>query len=182
MAKYNDVSAGQTEACINRMGGWENFLRFIGGQGRIVFDTILTLIRTVRIPAQPAVTTSADYFKEAGVAWMSDNFQSQFLGLEVEASERTEFAIRKLEQSSLGAPILVELGDKAETPVSQFKAFLAGNRESSEFYIFYLKGKDGNLWVVSAYWNSDLDGWHVYASSVGRPLGWDAGSRVVSRN
>jgi len=40
MAKYPDVTAGQTEACINRMGGWENFLRFIGGQGEVVFKVV----------------------------------------------------------------------------------------------------------------------------------------------
>ncbi len=41
--KYPKVTAGQTEACINRMGGWSNFLRYIGGQGKIVFNTILSI-------------------------------------------------------------------------------------------------------------------------------------------
>ena len=182
MAKYSNVTAGQTEACINRMGGWENFLRFIGGQGRIVFETILTLIRTVVVFSKPAVTTSKEYFKEAGVRWMGKNFETQFLGLEVEATEEVELAVRKLEQASLDAPILVELGGKAELTVSQFQTFLAANRGSSEWFVFYLKGKDGNLWAVYAYWYSDYGGWHVNADEVTNPDRWFAGHQVVSRN
>ncbi len=182
MAKYNDVTAGQTEACINRMGGWENFLRFIGGQGEIVFKTLLTLLRTVRMPAQPAVTTSKQYFAEAGAKWFGNNFESQFLGLEVPVTDVAELAVRKLEQSSLDAPILTELGDKAETSVSQFKQFLADNRGSTEWFIFYLRGKDGRLWAVRADWSAGRDGWGLRANSVGNPHGWGAGDRVVSRN
>ncbi|TSC90700.1 MAG: hypothetical protein G01um10142_295 [Parcubacteria group bacterium Gr01-1014_2] len=179
MAKYNDITAGQTEACINRIGGLDNFLRFIGGQGRIVFETILTFLRAVRMPAQPAVTTSEEYFNEAGVVWMGGNFNAQLLGLEVVATEDAELAIRKLEEASLDAPILAELGDKAEISVSQFRAFLAENRESREWFIFYLKGKDGNLWAVRASWLDD--GWYVHANSVEHPYEWDRGHRVLSR-
>jgi len=182
MAKYSDLTVGQSEACINRMGGWDNFLRFIGGQGKVVFETILTLLRTVRIAAQPAVTTSEDYFKEAGVVVMWDNFKAQFLGLEVPATDEVELAVRKLEEGSLDAPILAELGEKAETSVSQFKAFLAENRKSQEWFIFYLRGKDGNLWAVYAYWYSDYGGWHVNADEVTNPDRWFAGHQVVSRN
>ena len=182
MAKYSDLTVGQSEACINRMGGWDNFLRFIGGQGRVVFETILTLLRTVRVAAQPAVVTSEDYFKEAGVAVMWDNFKAQFLGLEVPAIDEVELAVRKLEEGSLDAPILTELGEKAETSVSQFKAFLAVNCKSQEWFIFYLRGKDGKLWAVSAYWYADYGGWYVYANRVDYPGRWIAGNQVVSRN
>ncbi|MBI2086978.1 MAG: hypothetical protein HYT69_02300 [Candidatus Zambryskibacteria bacterium] len=128
MAKYPDVTSGQTEACINRMGGWDNFLRFIGGQGKIVFETILTLLRTVKVAAEPAVTTSKEYFAEAGVKLTGSNFENQFYSLEVTATEEVELAVCKLEEASLDAPIMAELGDKAETSASQFRAFLAANR------------------------------------------------------
>ena len=161
MAKYPDVTSGQTEACINRMGGWDNFIRFIGGQGKVIFESILTLLRTMRVAAQPAATTSKEYFAEAGVVSVGSNFEGQFYGLEVPATEEVELAVRKLEEASLDAPIMAELGDKTETGVSQFRAFLAANRKSSEWFIFYLRGKDGNLWAVNAYWHTDYGGWHV---------------------
>ncbi len=37
MAKFNNVTVGQMEACINRMGGVQQFLDFIGGKGQIVW-------------------------------------------------------------------------------------------------------------------------------------------------
>jgi len=47
--------------------------------------------------------------------------------------------------------------------------------------IFYIHDVEGNLWAVGAYWNSDVGGWCVYASSVEYPYGWLDGRRVVSR-
>jgi hypothetical protein len=183
MAKYPDVTAGQTEACINRVGGWNNFLRFIGGSGRIVFETILTVVREVALGVQSAVTTSAEYFKDAGVVWTNNNFDNQFVGLKVPAAPSTDFIVRKLEQNSLDAPIIAELGGEknAEISVSHFKDFLQKNRKSTEWFIFYLNGKDRNLWAVDVYWLSDDGGWNVNANSVSDPSEWYAGSRVVSR-
>jgi len=162
--------------------GHERFDEFKLWLKKVATVTLLTLLRTVRIAAQPAVTTSEEYFKEAGVVVMWDNFKAQFLGLEVGATNNAELAVRKLEEGSLDAPILAELGEKAETSVSQFKAFLAENRKSQEWFIFYLRGKDGNLWAVYAYWYSDYGGWHVNADEVTNPDRWFAGHQVVSRN
>ena len=177
MAKYNDLTVGQSEACINRLGGWDNFLRFIGGQGQVVFETILTLLRTVRVVAQPAGTTSKEYFEKAGVKWAGSNFEDYFYGLEFPASEDTELVVRKLEQESLDSPIFAELGDKAEISISQFHAFLTANHASPEWFIFYLKGKDGNLWAVYAFLDSFIRGWRVDASSVESPRGGRMGRR-----
>gem|GEM_PF-1623539 len=184
MAKYPDVTAGQTEACINRMGGWHNFLRFIGGQGKIVFDPnpLLTLLRTVEIPAQPKLTTSGDYFEEAGMKWMGDNFQAQFFGLEVSATEPSNIKVSKLEKDSLDVEILANLGDEAEISIQEFKTFLATNRESSGVFIFYLRGNDGNLWAVRAGWSVISQSWSVGASPATDTGRWDADHRLVSRN
>lgn len=181
MAKYNDLTTGQSEACINRMGGWDNFLRFIGGEGKIVFETILTLPRTVRLAAQSAATTSKEYFQEAGVVSTGSNFETQFYGLEVPAIAEGELAVRKLTKDSLDAPILAELGKKAEISIAQFQAFLATNRGLSEWFIFYLRGNDGNLWAVGAELNADSGGWHVSAFSVANPGRWDTGVQVLSQ-
>lgn len=43
MAKFNDVTVGQMEACINRLGGMQKFLEFIGGKGQIVWQTVATI-------------------------------------------------------------------------------------------------------------------------------------------
>jgi len=180
--KYGDATMGQTEAVINRMGGFENWLRFAGGQGKIVFDTILAFLRTQLIAPLAAITASEEYFGEVEVKWMGDNFKAQFLGLELPCTERAEMKVAKLEKSSLDALILAELGDKAEITVSQFREFLGCNCASPEWFIFYLRGKDGNLWAVLASWSAGGGGWRVEALSVADPDGWLADGRVVSRN
>lgn len=114
---------------------------------------------------------------------MGENFKTQFLGLEVLATEAVELTVRKLEEPSVDDQIIAELGgkEKAEISVSRFRAFLAANRESPEWFIFYLKGRDGNLWAVHAYWRGVRRGWDVLARSVGHPHGWFAGFLVLSR-
>ena len=180
--KYGEVTMGQTEAVINRMGGFANWVRFAGGQGKIVFDAILTLLRNVKITVQPAITTSKEYFEEAGVKWTNNVFMSKFYGLKVGESAETELQVSKLEQNSLDASIITELGDRAEIGVSQFHAFLALHRKYKEWFIFYLRDRDGNLWAVGAYWSAGRGGWRVSAISVESPSRWPAEGRVVSRN
>src|SRR3989344_2114592 len=84
--KY-DVSTGQMEACINRMGGWDNFLRYIGGQGKIVFDTILAFVGTWIAPAttEPFVVSEkfvVDTSRKAKVkiSFLGNNFRAWMLG------------------------------------------------------------------------------------------------------
>ena len=172
-AELNSLAEDQKKVC--------DILLVVRDRAEVVVKSILTFLRAVVIPAQPAVTTSKEYFEEAGVRSMGSNFESQFLGLEVGATEDAELAVRKLEEASLDAPILAELGDKAEISVSQFRAFLAENRESQEWFIFYLKGRDGELWAVDADWLVVCGGWGVDADSVSDPDRWDRGRQVVSR-
>lgn len=167
------------------MGGMQNFLRFIAGSGKVVFVdsiSILTFLREVSLGAQPTLTTSEKYFEDAGVMWMGRNFQELFIGLEVPSVSSADLVVRELEKDSLDAPIISELGGegKAETYVSHFVDFLSKNKESLMRFIFYLRGKDGNIWAVDAYWYADVGGWNVDAYSVSFPGGWFAGRRVVS--
>ena len=148
---------------------------------KMATKTLLKHVRTVPVPVQTTVTDE-EYFQEAGVVSMGFNFKAQFLGLEIGTTELVELTIHELTESSLDAPILAELGDKAELTVFQFKTFLAANRKSQEWFVLYLKGKDGNLWAVCASWSADSDGWNVYASSVDVPDRGDAVDRGVSRN
>lgn len=143
-----------------------------------------TVLKRVRVVPAPILTkvTNLEYFQEAGVVWMGEQFQALFLGLEIGNTDPVELVVHELPEKMLDKEILAELGDKAELTVSQFKAFLAGNRKSKEWFILYLRGKDGNLWAVGASWGAYGDGWGVDANSIDNPLEWSAGSQVVSRN
>lgn len=168
------------DQCSPENGGRERFDEFKLWLKK-VSTRLLVLLRTVPISAQSAVTTSEEYFEGAGVKFMGSNFRAQFLGLEVGATSSVELKVQELTVASKDIPILYELGDQAENSVSQFRAFLAENRNSSEWFIFYLRGKDGNLWAVGAFWHSVHRGWRVRANSVTRRFGWLVGGRVVSQ-
>lgn len=174
---------GWTAEDVKKVSGGEllaSFLLVVRERAEVVLKSIFTLLRTVEVAAQLAVTTSEEYFNEAGVVWANQIFNAEFYGLEVPATGETELAVRKLEEMSLDASILAELGDKVEISVSQFKAFIAANRKSPEWFIFYLSGRNGKR-AVLALWDVVRGGWCVSASSVTCPDGWIQGDRVVSQ-
>jgi len=197
MAKYPDVTAGQTEACINRFGGWDNFLRFIGGQGEVVWKKFLHLVTTVEMPAQPRFV-ARDHFKvdtsssaRVKVAFIWEGFSTNFLYKVEEAVEATTLAVHKLEKNLLDKEIRAELGEnKEETTLSQFWALLEkqGHGQEGDLLvngyanIFYIRDTQGRLWAVYTYWRAGRGGWRVGADSVSRPDRWYAGRQVVSRN
>jgi hypothetical protein len=195
MAKYNDVTTGHMEACINRMGGMQNFLRFIGGQGEIVFKTILTFVTTMKIAGQ-ARFVSSDHFKvdtsrnaSPKIYYTGDNFKKWFGDKIEEPVDDAELAISRLKEDSRDDRIRAELGDKRLTMLSQFYAAIKaqGNGESGPLLvsgyanIFYIIDKDGEERAVHAVWGGASDGWYVNAYEVDNPDTWVAGSRVVSR-
>jgi len=190
MAKYADVTAGQTEACINRMGGWDNFLRFIGGSGKLVFDSILELITSeIKVSAREKFVV-ADHFKKgnAGIYFLSDNFKARFGGL-VENASATILSSRKLTQSSVDEPIRAELGKNHETFLSWLFEKLeqqADGREGDLLVngyanIWYVLDASGVVRAVLAYWSAGR-GWDVDANGVSNPRAWGDGDRVFSRN
>lgn len=97
---------------------------------------------------------------------------------------------RKLNKGSVDNPILFELGDykKAETTMAEIYVMMArqANGESGNLLnsgytnVFYVRDINDVLRAVSVLWFDD--GWRIGAHSVEYPDGWDAGSRVFSRN
>jgi len=201
MAKYPDVTAGQTEACINRMGGMNNFIRFIGGEGKLVFEatktvieTLLDFISTINITATTVRFVVRDKFKlkkNSGIcSYLGDNFTNWFLGKIEEPIGKQTLRYAKLRKSSPDSPIISELGgeEKAETTLTEVFSLMDKQFSGEEgalltngwANIFYVKDHSGVLRAVGVDWYDD--GWDVGASSLGRPYRWRQGSRFVSRN
>ena len=97
-------------------------------------------------------------------------------------------AIDRLERASKDAPIMTELGARAEIKLTHFFGLLEAQSKGEEGVLLvngnaniaYIIGDDGNPWAVSADWDSGDRYWRVEARSVGRPYGWDAGRQVFS--
>jgi aspartyl-tRNA(Asn)/glutamyl-tRNA(Gln) amidotransferase subunit C len=150
-----------------------------------IIGSALKCVDIVKVAAQPLIVTSEQYFNEAGIVDMSESFQAQFLGLKIKATPKTKLYIRKLTSPILDVSLRAKLGGKAAISVSQFRAFLFPKKGGLEWFLFYLQGKNRNLWVVYAYWRCFIDGygWTVSANPCvdDNKYGWPANHQVVSR-
>lgn len=150
------------------------------------FD-LLKQIATVSVSGA-ARFVAEDHLKEANIGWMGDNFKKLFLKKTEENVGEAAIAVHRLERASKDAPIMTELGNRAEIKLAHFFSLLKAQSKGQEgalavdgsANIAYIIGDDGNFWAVSASWDSGDRCWRVEALSVGLPREWDAGHRVLS--
>lgn len=189
--KYGDLNLGQIEAIINKLGGMHGVKCFLSGE---LVVKAAELLRNVAgaIPVSAILKfVVADKFtknnKIVRFAYFGDNFKRVMLGKVEENVSCAMLNVHTLVKASLDAPILTELGNRAETTLAYLHELLSKQPNGEDGVlltngyanIFYIRGTDDNFWAASAYWCGD--GWGVYAYSVGYPRGWDAGSAVFSR-
>jgi len=142
----------------------------------------LKLVRIFDVPSQPAFVTSVGSFQDAEVKSFGANFESMFVGLEVGSVETTSLTVHRVTGDGLlDKKVRDILGGKAELGISRFLAFLVEYRKSSEWFLCYLEGRDGNLWPVNARWYADNDGWFVRYVSDTNPS-WLKGVHVISQS
>ena len=193
--KYPDVTAGQTEAIINIVGGWDRFLKVLRGELVLTVvekvKTLLSLLGTITVPATNQFV-ARDNFKlgKNGVGWMNDNFKAWFLGKTEGPAEETTLRYSRLTESSLDAPILKELGDRAETTLANLFHLLSLQAKGGNGVllvngyanIFYVRDASGELRTVIAGWYASYGDWSVDAFEVTCQVRWDDGDQVFSRN
>lgn len=125
--------------------------------------------------------------KAVKFAYFSQNFKRVMLEKVEENVSDAMFTCCILTETSPDAPILVELGNRAETTLAYLYELLTKQPNGEDGVlltngcanIFYIRGADDVLWAVSAYWRSG--GWYVYANSVEDPDGWFVGNVIFSR-
>lgn len=180
--KYPDVTAGQVEACINRLGGWDKFLLFIGGKGKVVFGQIFTFIGTGLMAAQSAKMLTFQYIcnelRHHGTH--NEKFKDQFYDLQSPEIGQTEITVQRLTEETPSRQVLEKLGDKAEINPLQYLLLLKENEDPFTRYVTFLRGKDGNLWTVTATWSSYF--YDLTAEPVENTFyGIDEGCYIISR-
>lgn len=202
--KYGNLTLGQIEAGINKIGGEDVFMRLLAGELSIVPakpadpKKLLELVTTAPVAACEKFVAK-EHFKvdisrkaKVKIAFLWDNFQKHFLPKIEDGMLAGELKVHKLLRSSLDAPIMTELGEPKvySTVLADLWALLEKQPNGEEkgvllvngyANIFYIHDVDGTLWAVNAPWFSGHGGWNVGALSVGDPSGWDGGVRVVSR-
>ncbi len=201
--KYGNLTLGQIEAGINKIGGEDAFMRLLAGELNVVPakpadpKKLLEALTTVSVAACEKFVAKEHFKVDTGrkakvkIAFLWDNFSKHFLPKTEEGVLAGEIKVHKLLQSSLDAPIMTELGDPTSysTTLADMWAMLEKQPNGEEgallvngyANIFYIHDIEGNLWAVSADWFADRGGWRVGAYSVERPGRWVDGIQVLSR-
>ena len=189
--KYGELTLGQVEALVNKLGGKDRVLEFLRGGVQIVVKQpgLLCRATTVKVPGIAKFVVK-DHLTAVNVGWIDKNFDQFFRNKQEEDVDDITLVVSRLEKDSLDTSILAELGDRAETSLAHLFALLEKQSKGEQGIlltngyanIFYIRGTDGNLWAVSANWNSYDGYWDVEASSVERPCWWNVGGQVFSRD
>lgn len=154
--------------------------------------SILEFVSTVVVPATTEKFVAKDKFvvntkcnAPVKISYLDDNFKTWFLNgdgkIEDPISEQT-LCCYKLRESCADDPIIEEFGGaKAETTLFEmFSCMMKRQKNGVCVIVFYIKDQNGVLRGVDAFWF--YDAWRVFAFPFGRPIGWDSGSFVFSRN
>lgn len=198
--KYGNLTLGQIEAGINKVGGEAAFMRLLAGElvvtekaSSAAKESLLASLGAIDLPAidqfivEDAFTTK-NTPGSVQLYYLGDNFKSNFLAKVEQNVAVQTLRSHRLTKASVDEPILGELGDKATTALAHLwellkkqpkgeKGILLSNGYAN---IFYIEDMKGHLWAVFAYWYAG-HGWSVDAYSVSGPGRWSAGYRVFSR-
>ena len=189
MGKYGNWTRGEDEALLNILGGDDIARAILRRELKVVVNQSNLLKRIAIVSARGATRFVAeDHLKSANVGWTGDNFKKLFLKKTEENVGDAAIAIDRLERASKDAPIMTELGARAEIKLAHFFSLLEAQSKGREgdlavdgsANIAYIIGNDGNFWAVIANWCSGHRYWSVEADSVGAPHEWRAGHRVFS--
>lgn len=189
MIKYSELNLGQIEAIVNKLGGMEGVKKLLAGQLGVKETDLLRQITRVSVPGTEKFVAK-EHLKAANIGYTGGNFDNLFLKKVEENVEGVTMAIHRLEKGFLDAPILAELGNRAEISLAHLFQLIEkqSNGEDGPLLtngyanIAYIRGTDGNLWAVYASWHSSNGYWDVVATSVENPGRWNAGHQVLSRD
>lgn len=173
--------------------------QFSGPEGRERLEQFKLWQKGVSPLLQPVATVEVaevrrfvarEHLVAANIGWTGENFNRQFLDKVEENVPARRIAVHALVKGSLDPEIMVELGRaRRVTHLAHFFQLLKKQTKgevgplltNDASNVAYCFGVDGNFWVVRAYWRSLRHCWGVGADSIGNPLEWGGGLRVLSQ-
>ena len=145
---------------------------------------------TVSPPTEPF--NPHKFFKTSTDLWVSGDFVARILSVAncVESADGTSLSSFGLVnpandseiRSELSKNHLIELWQIAEIISLQPNGKEGNLLNNGYANIFYVRGKNGDVFAVSVGWSSDVRQWRVDAWRLGGLGRWDDGFRVFSRN
>ena len=195
--KYHDLTLGQVEAVVNKLGGPDGVKRFLRGEPMVLGVQFLKTLQT-GINAQGIdLFVTREKFCEGkevdGVAigFLGTRFKEQFLGKIEDGVTDLLLTASELTEDLRNPAIITALGgdDRAEVSLAHVWALLKrqGHGEDGVLLIsectniFYVRDVVGTLWALGVQWISDDRIWAVEASSIEHPPR-RVGCRIFSRD
>lgn len=198
--KYGNLTLGQIEAGINKIGGEEAFMRLLRDElviSEAVAKKLLErLSTTIAVPAIAAFVAGEHFVIDTSssakvkVSSLGENFKANFLQKVENGEIAVEYlAINRLLENAYDPAIITALGGEAKVEISlgQFFAAFAKqpNGEAGVLLtngyanVGYVRDIKGVLWAVRGSW--DDDGWDFGACPLDDPHSWLDGNQFFSR-
>jgi len=188
--------------CMNGSAFFEAISEIVDTRGKTfsvkkaTADKLLEFVGTVKVPATDKFIARNHFVvnspasAKVKIGLLGDNFKLWFLNKVEESNGQTELCYHQLRKPSVDKSILQELGDSAETTLSQIWELLNLQPRGENgvlltdgyVNIFYVCDASGVLRAVYVYWHSGYGDWVVDAVFVEGPDGWRDGYRVFSHN
>ena len=101
--KYNELTLGQVEAVVNKLGGMEGVKRFLAGTVEVVMKSILELVKPdIAVSVRERFVVSDNFKKgNAGIYYIGDNFTKWFGSKVEENIPAATLSSRRLTQISV---------------------------------------------------------------------------------
>ena len=199
--KYGDLSADQTEALIDKVGGIDGLKKLLadewvvgepanflkngarGTSGEVVADLLEVVGQPVELPAAERFVARdkfvVDSAGELPLTYVGEDFTEKFLGVVEEGVTTARIQPYKLVKATIDGPIFSALGGEGGAKIALAHLFeFLKTADRSSWYFFYVVDAAGSLWAVDTYWRDG--GWDLESYSVTYPRGWRGGGHVVS--
>jgi hypothetical protein len=198
--KYGNLTLGQIEAGINKIGGEEAFMRLLRDElvisEAVAKQLLQRLSTTIAVPAMTQFIAADNFIVDTSkkaamkINYLGDNFKANFLQ-KVESDEvaAEDLAINKLLENAYDPAIITALGGEAKVEITlgQFFAAFAKQPNGEKGTLLtngyanvgYVRDIKGVLWAVRGDWSDD--GWHFDANPLDGPSRWSDGNQFLSR-
>ncbi len=200
MFAMQNLTAGQLNAIVKKLGGEEGAKRLLRGElvisesvAKKLFERLST---TIALPAVVNFTASEHFIIDTSknakvkISYLSDNFKANFLP-KVEKDEivAEKLVINKLLEDSFNSAIITALGGEVKIGITLGQFFAAFAKQpngkkgvllkNGHAYVGYIRDTYGELWAVGGVWSGI--GWDFGAVSIGSPNSWGGGLHFLSR-
>ncbi|MFI5260536.1 MAG: hypothetical protein ACHQU0_01960 [Candidatus Paceibacteria bacterium] len=198
--KYGNLTLGQIEAGINKIGGEEAFMRLLRDElvisEAIAKKLLERLSTTIAVPAMTQFIAKDNFVIDTSknakvkISYLGDNLKANFLQ-KVESDEvaAEELTINKLLENSFDPAIITALGGEAKVEITLGQFFAAFAKQpkgeagtlltNGYANVGYIRDVNGVLWAVFGRWGGD--GWGFCADPLGNPDRWGVGRQFLSR-